>query len=178
MIMCAFSLTLFAQNITVTGSISDNWGEALIGVTVQVQGTGIGTVTDIDGKFTLLNVSPDATLLISYVGMKSQTIPLNGRTTLTITLEEDTELLEEVIVVGFGQQKKESVVGAIAQTSSKVLEQNRGVSSLGQALTGTCGVVTMTTTGRPEEDRKLLSVVLPHGTEPVPLSWWMVWNAQ
>lgn len=53
MIMCAFSLTLFAQNITVTGSISDTRGEALIGVTVQVQGTGIGTVTDIDGKFTL-----------------------------------------------------------------------------------------------------------------------------
>lgn len=158
MIMCAFSLTLFAQNITVTGSISDTRGEALIGVTVQVQGTGIGTVTDIDGKFTLLNVSPDATLLISYVGMKSQTIPLNGRTTLTITLEEDTELLEEVIVVGFGQQKKESVVGAIAQTSSKVLERTGGVSSLGQALTGNLpGVVTMTTTGRPgEEDPEIV----------------------
>ncbi len=150
MIMCAFSLTLFAQNITVTGTISDTRGDALIGVTVQIQGTGIGTVTDIDGNFTLLNVSPDATLLISYVGMKSQTIPLNGRTTLTITLEEDTELLEEVIVVGFGQQKKESVVGAIAQTSSKVLERTGGVSSLGQALTGNLpGVVTMTTTGRP-----------------------------
>lgn len=103
-------------------------------------------------------MSPDATLLISYVGMKSQTIPLNGRTTLTITLEEDTELLEEVIVVGFGQQKKESVVGAIAQTSSKVLERTGGVSSLGQALTGNLpGVVTMTTTGRPgEEDPEIV----------------------
>ena len=82
--------------------------------------------------------------------MQTQTISLNGRTTLNVTLIEDTELLEEVIVVGFGQQKKESVVGAIAQTSSKVLERTGGVTSLGQALTGNLpGVVTMTTTGKP-----------------------------
>ncbi len=152
-LLCSISLSIYAQNITVRGTVSDAAGEPLIGVTVQVEGESTGTVTDFDGKFTLLNVPSDASLLFTYVGMKPQTIKLNGRTTLSVTMTEDTELLEEVIVVGFGQQKKESVVGAIAQTNSKVLERTGGVSSLGQALTGNLpGVVTMTTTGKPGEE--------------------------
>lgn len=152
-LLCAFSLSMSAQNITVKGSVSDASGEPLIGVTVQVEGESIGTVTDLDGRFSLPNVPSTATLLVTYVGMKPQSIKLNGRTTLSITMTEDTEILEEVIVVGFGQQKKESVVGAIAQTNSKVLERTGGVTSLGQALTGNLpGVVTMTTTGKPGEE--------------------------
>lgn len=72
--MCAFSINLLAQNITVTGTISDTAGEPLIGVTVRVQGESIGTVTDLDGQFTFLNVPPDATLLVTYIGMQPQTI--------------------------------------------------------------------------------------------------------
>jgi len=152
-LLCSISLSIYAQNITVRGTVSDAAGEPLIGVTVQVEGESTGTVTDFDGKFTLLNVPSDASLLFTYVGMQPQTIKLNGRTTLSVTMTEDTELLEEVIVVGFGQQKKESVVGAIVQTNSKVLERTGGVSSLGQALTGNLpGVVTMTTTGKPGEE--------------------------
>ena len=152
-IMCTFSLSMYAQNITVNGVVEDAAGIPLIGVTVQVEGESIGTVTDLDGNFTLLNVPTNATLLVTYVGMQSQTIQLNGKTNLSIILMEDTEMLDEVVVVGFGQQKKESVVGAIAQTNSKVLERTGGVSSLGQALTGNLpGVVTMTTSGKPGEE--------------------------
>ncbi len=152
-LLCTFSLSVFAQNITVRGSVSDASGEPLIGVTVQVKGESTGTVTDMDGRFALFNVPANATLLVTYVGMQPQSIILNGRTTLSITMVEDTEILEEVVVVGFGQQKKESVVGAIAQTNSKVLERTGGVTSLGQALTGNLpGVVTMTTTGKPGEE--------------------------
>ena len=152
-IMCTFSLSMYAQNITVNGVVEDAAGIPLIGVTVQVEGESIGTVTDLDGNFTLLNVPTNATLLVTYVGMQSQTIQLNGKTNLSIILMEDTEMLDEVVVVGFGQQKKESVVGAIAQTNSKVLERTGGVTSLGQALTGNLpGVVTMTTSGKPGEE--------------------------
>ncbi len=151
--MCTFSLSMYAQNITVNGVVEDAAGIPLIGVTVQVEGESIGTVTDLDGNFTLLNVPTNATLLVTYVGMQSQTIQLNGRTNLSIILMEDTEMLDEVVVVGFGQQRKESVVGAIAQTNSKVLERTGGVTSLGQALTGNLpGVVTMTTSGKPGEE--------------------------
>jgi TonB-linked SusC/RagA family outer membrane protein len=149
---------MYAQNATVSGIVEDTAGIPLIGVTVQVEGESIGTVTDLDGNFTLLNVPTNATLLVTYVGMQSQTIQLNGRTNLSIILMEDTEMLDEVVVVGFGQQRKESVVGAIAQTNSKVLERTGGVTSLGQALTGNLpGVVTMTTSGKPgEEDPEIV----------------------
>jgi hypothetical protein len=101
---------MYAQDITVRGTVTDVSDEPLIGVTVQVEGESTGTVTDLDGRFTLLNVPSSATLVVTYVGMQPQTIPLNGRTTLSITMTEDTEMLEEVIVVGFGQQKKESII--------------------------------------------------------------------
>lgn len=95
-----FSLGTFAQHITVRGNITDGSGESLVGVTVQVQGTNIGTVTDVDGNYNIPNVSSSAILEVSYVGMRTQSIPVNGRTFINVTLEEDTELLEEVVVVG------------------------------------------------------------------------------
>ena len=152
-LMWIFSLLLSAQNVTVRGLVADSDGEPLIGVTVQVKGETIGTVTDIDGAFLLMNVPTGAVLQVSYVGMRQQEIALNGRTTISVVMQEDSELLEEVVIVGYGQQKKESVVGAISQTSSKVLERTGGVTSLGQALTGNLpGIVTMTTTGKPGEE--------------------------
>lgn len=157
-LMCIIPLSINAQNITVTGTVKDAAGNPLIGVAIQVEGETIGTVTDLDGRFTLLNIPPNSTILVTYVGMQSQRIDLNGRTSLSIILMEDTVLLEEVVIVGFGQQKKESVVGAIAQTSSEALERTGGVTSLGQALTGNLpGVVTMTATGKPgDEDPEIV----------------------
>lgn len=101
-----FSLSIMAQNVTVRGSVTDQNTEPLIGVTVQAQGITIGTVTDIDGNFMLANVPADAKLIVSYVGMNSQIVELNGRTVLDIVLLEDSELLQEVVVVGLVCRKK------------------------------------------------------------------------
>lgn len=129
------SLTMFAQELTVRGSVKDTKGEPLIGVTVRVKGTTIGTITDINGVFTLSNVPRDATLEISYVGMKSQDIPVNGRTVIDVVMEEEAEMLEEVVVVGFGTQKKVNLTGAVSTASSKDIE-SRPVVNVTQALQG------------------------------------------
>ena len=133
--MWSFSLCLLAQNITVRGTVTDTSGEPLIGVTVQVKGTSVGTVTDIDGTFILSNVPSNATLEISYVSMASQSVAVNGRTTLNIVLQEDAETLDEVVVVGYGVQKKETLTGAIAQVRGEELE-NRITSNMTSALQG------------------------------------------
>ena len=95
------SLGLFAQNITVRGTVTDANNEPVIGATVIVSGDATrGTVTDIDGNFTLANVPQNGSLEISYVGMQTQVITVNGRTTLNVKMVSDTELLDEVVVVG------------------------------------------------------------------------------
>lgn len=153
LMLMAYSSTLYAQDITVSGTVKDANAEPLIGATVIVKGnSSMGTVTDFDGNFTLKVPSEAATLVFSYVGMTTQEKVVGKQRVFNIVLN-DNSLLEEVVVVGFGQQKKESVVGAITQTNSKVLERTGGVTSLGQALTGNLpGVVTMSTTGKPGDE--------------------------
>jgi hypothetical protein len=129
------SLYAFAQGVTVKGKIIDGSGEALIGVTVQVQGTTVGTTTDVDGNFTIPNIPTNAVLEVSYVGMRLQTIPVNGRTSINITLEEDTELLEEIVVVGYGTMRKNDVTGSLAVVSAKELS-TKPVANAFEALQG------------------------------------------
>ena len=150
--MLWFCGTLYAQNkVTLKGTVFDMSGNTVIGASVVLKGnTTIGTITDLDGNFQLAVPNDNATLVISFIGMKTKEVKVSSQKPVTVTLEDDSQQLEEVVVVGFGQQKKESVVGAIAQTSAKVLERTGGVTSLGQALTGNLpGVVTMTSTGEP-----------------------------
>ena len=157
--LMAFSTTLCAQNnITVTGTVSDASDEPLIGASVVVKGqTSLGTVTDFDGNFTLKVPSESTVLVVSYVGMTTKEIRVGKQRDFKITLADDTQL-EEVVVVGYGQQKKASVVGSITQTTGAVLERAGGVSNIGAALTGNLpGVVTMASTGMPgEEDPKIV----------------------
>lgn len=141
-----FSLSIMAQNVTVRGSVTDQNTEPLIGVTVQAQGTTIGTVTDIDGNFMLANVPADAKLIVSYVGMNSQIVELNGRTVLDIVLLEDSELLQEVVVVGFGVQKKVNLTGAIGVATAKDFEA-RPVQSAVAALQGVVPGLNITNRG-------------------------------
>lgn len=141
-----FSLSIIAQNVTVSGSVTDQNTEPLIGVTVQAQGTTIGTVTDIDGNFMLTNVPFDAKLVVSYVGMNSQIVELNGRTVLDIVLLEDSELLQEVVVVGFGVQKKVNLTGAIGVATAKDFEA-RPVQSAVAALQGVVPGLNITNRG-------------------------------
>lgn len=149
-VLWTFSLCIFAQNITVRGRVTDASNEPLIGVTVRIEGTSTGTITDMDGNFTFSNIPSNAVLEVSYVGMVSQTIPVNGRTTINVVLREDSEVLEEVVVVGYGVQKKESIVGSIVQTTSDDIKRTGNVTDLKQALTGQLpGVVTLTSSGEP-----------------------------
>ena len=150
--------TLAQNGVTVKGTVLDGTGETVIGASIVVKGnTSIGTISDIDGNFTLAVPNDNVTLVVSFIGMKSQEVKATAQKSIRVVLEDDSQQLEEVVVVGFGQQKKASVVGAIAQTNSKALERTGGVTSLGQALTGNLpGVVTMTTTGKPgDEDPKI-----------------------
>lgn len=153
------SSVAYAQNTrTIKGVVVDELDEPIIGASVVVKGrTSEGAITDLDGQFTL-NVSGNAQVItVSFIGMTPQDINISNKSTVKVILKDDNVQLSEVVVVGFGQQKKASVVGAIAQTNSKALERTGGVTSLGQALTGNLpGVVTMTTTGKPgDEDPKI-----------------------
>ncbi|MCE5347888.1 MAG: TonB-dependent receptor [Bacteroidales bacterium] len=138
------------QQGTITGTVVDSKGEPIIGATVMVKGTTIGVLTDISGKYTLPNVPSNATLSISYIGMASQEIALEGKSRLDVTLKEATLALDEVVVIGYGVQKKESVVGAISHATSEELQRSGTVTDFKQALTGQMpGLVTLTASGEP-----------------------------
>ena len=149
-IMCLISSTILAQNITVRGNVTDGLGESLVGVTVQVEGTSVGTVTDADGNFTLPNIPSNAILSISYVGMNTQSISLNGRAVINVILEDDTELLEEVVVVGYGTMRKSDVTGAMAVVTAEELS-TKPVTNAFEALQGKVAGVDITSSQRPGE---------------------------
>lgn len=124
----------WAQNIQLTGTVTDATGESVIGASVLEKGTTNGLITDIDGNFSL-NVSPNATIIISYVGYTTQEIPLNGRKTLKVILKEDTEMLDEVVVIGYGTMKKSDMTGAISSVDTEELTK-RATTNPAEALQG------------------------------------------
>lgn len=141
-----FSFSAFAQQLTVTGQVLDAQKEPLIGVSVLEKGTSNGTITDLDGNFTL-NVSPDGTLVFSYVGYKTQELKASRQ--MQITLEEDSEVLDEVVVIGYGSVKRRDVTTAISSVSTKDLDQ-RPIISAGQAIQGkAAGVSVIQPNGQP-----------------------------
>lgn len=121
------------KKLKVSGNVKDAKGEPLIGVNVIIKGTTQGSVTDVDGNFSLTDVSPNATLSFSYIGYQTQDI--RAQQTMNIVLKEDSEALDEVVVIGYGVQKKADLSGAVATVPTKVLE-NRPVLNVGQALQG------------------------------------------
>ena len=157
--VCLFAITALAwasdgysqQQLTVSGTvISADDGEAIPGVTVMIRGTSIGTVTNVNGVYILGNVPANAVLQFSYVGMTTQDVPVESRTTINVTMQEDRIGLEEVIVVGYGTQRRESIVGSITQASGEDLQRKGNVVNLTQALSGMMpGVITITSTGEP-----------------------------
>lgn len=150
----ACSAAMAQDGITVRGTVLDTAGEGVIGASVVVKGNPtIGTLSDLDGNFTLTVPGKNPTLVISFIGMRTQEVKVSASGLIKVVLEDDSQQLEEVVVVGYGQQKKASVVGAITQTTGKVLERAAGVTSIGGALTGNLpGVVTMQSTGMPGEE--------------------------
>ena len=146
-----FTLVLPAQERkTITGTITDTSGETIIGASVFVKGTTLGTVSDIDGHF-MLEVADDAVLTISYIGYLTQEISLEGRSTLQIVLQEDTQLLDEVVVVGYGVMRKMDLTGAVASVSGETL-RDKPLASVGEALQGRAAGVQVISSGKPGDN--------------------------
>lgn len=152
MVLCA-GLPVSAQNITVSGVVEDSTGEPMIGATVLVDGSKEGAATDIDGNFTLKNISPKATLKVSYVGYKTETVSVNGQTELRIVLVEDSEALEEVVVIGYGGTRaRRDLTGSVGSVSGVKLAAVP-VTSAAVALQGkVAGVQVTTVDGQPGAD--------------------------
>ena len=149
-LLSVLAVGAFAQSKTVSGTVLDKTGESVIGASVVVKGTTNGTITDFDGKFTLQNVPDNGTIQVSFVGYKTVDIQVKGQSTVKIILEEDTETLDEVVVVGYGVQKKSDVTGAMARVTSKVIE-DRPVQNALQAMQGRVTGVDITSNNRPGE---------------------------
>lgn len=134
---------------TITGVVMDADKELLIGATVRIVGSNAGTITDIDGKFIINVPSSKSQLEFSYIGYETQIVSVNNKNKFIITLQEETNALEEVVVVGYGTQKKESVVGAISQIDNDALVE-AGTANITNAISGKLsGVLTMQSSGQP-----------------------------
>ncbi|MFC6103947.1 SusC/RagA family TonB-linked outer membrane protein [Olivibacter domesticus] len=141
------------QQLTITGKVNEMAGsEGVPGVSVLVKGSQKGTTTDIDGKFRLENVPANATLVFTMVGYKTQEQPVNNRSTITITLQDDVANLEEVVVVGYGTQKKETVTGSVASVKSDQLVKSPSL-NVSNSLAGRLpGVIATQNSGEPGGD--------------------------
>ncbi len=151
------SIVTFAQ-INVRGRVVDMTGETLIGVNVIVKGTNQGTISDINGEFSLQVPSSNSTLIFSYVGFQEQEISLNRRTYLDVTMEQDIELLDEVIVVGYGTQRRVSVTGAVSTLSNTELIKAPVVGVTNVLGARVAGVTMLQQTGQPGQDAASLLV--------------------
>lgn len=141
------SLT-FAQS-AITGTVTDESGEAVIGASVFVKGTSTGVITDIDGNFKLTLPAGKTQIMVSYVGFASQTIAVNGKKTINVTLREDRNVLNEVVVVGYGTMKKSDLSGA-SSTMSEDKIKGSIITNIDQSLQGrVAGVTSMATSGAP-----------------------------
>ena len=116
----------------ITGTVIDATGMPIIGANVMVKGTTNGTITDIDGKFTL-EVAKDAILQVSYIGYMNQEIPVGNKSVLSISLQEDTQKLDEVVVIGYGTMKKSDITGAISSVSEEKIAR-QAVANVSTAL--------------------------------------------
>lgn len=156
--MWIVSFAMIAQDITVSGTVIDTDDVPVIGATVVLQDDpSRGTVTDIDGNYTI-STPADGHLQFSFVGMQTQTIAVDGRSVINVVLASDTELLDEVIVVGYGTQRKVNLTGAVAQISDKELS-NRPIQNVSTALQGLMsGLTVMSGQGRPGQDGATLRI--------------------
>ena len=155
MLFAAISLSVSAQTITVKGNVKDTSGEPVIGASVVEKGnTTNGTITDLDGNFSI-KIDGKKTLVISYIGMKTQEIAIQGKKVINVQMTDDSKALDEVVVIGYGTVNKRDLTGSVASVNSKDLAVVP-VSSATEALTGKLAGVSITTTeGAPDADVKI-----------------------
>lgn len=116
----SLSISISAQVITVTGTVTDNTGEPVIGASVVEKGTTNGTITDFDGNFSL-SLQQNATLVLSYIGMRTQEVPVQGKTRINVELQDDAQELDEVVVIGYGTVKRKDLTGSVASVSADAI---------------------------------------------------------
>ena len=149
------SVVLSAQNITVRGTVKDaTTGDAIPYAGVQVKGTSTGAISDMDGVY-VVSVPSQGTLVISSVGYTTQEIPVNGRTSINVTLEQDNESLEGTVVVAFGTKRKQDLVGSVSSVKSEILQNNQSASVTSALEGAVSGLQVITSTGQPGSDASI-----------------------
>ncbi|MBQ9411092.1 MAG: carboxypeptidase-like regulatory domain-containing protein, partial [Bacteroidales bacterium] len=148
------ALTLSAQT-TITGIVTDDQGEPLIGAGVVVEGTTTGTITGIDGDYMLTVPANAVNLVFSFIGLADQVVAINGQTEINVTLSADQTFLDEVVVVGYATVKRRDLLGSVSSVGADKLSE-QPVTSVSQALSGKmAGVSVVTTEGDPDADIKI-----------------------
>ena len=147
------SASAFAQTKTVTGTVTDAANEPLIGASVLVQGTSTGTITDMDGKYSI-SVTPEDVLVFSYVGMTSQTIKVGAQNVINVTLKEDSQVLAETVVIGYGSAKKRDLTGSITNVKGEELANKPAMNPL-SSLQGKVAGVQIVNSGRAGSDPEI-----------------------
>lgn len=149
-VMLSFIISLgtiagaYAQSVS--GVVTTTYNETVIGASVLVEGTTKGTVTDVDGKFELTNVGPNATIVFSYIGMKTQKVAVNGRNIINVVMEDESILVEETVVIGYGSVKKSDLTGAVSVVKPDDFK-NKTNNSIGDMLQGAAAGVSVRSTG-------------------------------
>lgn len=157
--VASYVTTVAQQSKKITGTIVDESGIPVIGANIVVKGTTNGTVTDADGKFVLDNIPEGAIVVVSYIGYLDQEMPVSGRSVLNINLKEDTQKLDEVVVVGYGVQKKANLTGSVSTVKYGQELENRPITDPSQALSGkVTGVWVSQNSGAPGSDGATIRV--------------------
>lgn len=155
-VMLLFAITSMAQNkITISGVVTDKTGETVIGASVRVKGQeSKGSITDINGKYQIVDVASNATLIFSYIGMREQEIAVNGRSTINVKMEEDSQLIDEVVVVGYGSAKKRDLTGSIVTVKADEIASKSSTNPLA-SIQGKVAGVQVVNTGRAGQDPEI-----------------------
>ena len=156
-LLCLMPAEVFAQGLSVEGTVTDETGEPLIGVSVVVQGTGTGVITDLDGHYRIQSVQQGATLEYSYVGYLTQSRKVQAKQ-IDVTLQPDTQTLDEVVVIAYGQQKKVTITGSVSAVGGEELLKSP-VANVGNALQGKLpGISVVQPSGMPGADDPVIRV--------------------
>lgn len=170
-VLFAVSGTAMFAQLSVSGTVVDATGEPVIGANIVVKGSTQGTITDFDGNYSIEVSDGSVVLVFSYIGMQAQELAASAANGKTITLKEDAEVLEEVVVVGFGAQKKESLTGSVAVVSGKMFEDKGSLSSPLEAMQGqVAGVIVTRSSSAPGDEgwnMNIRGAVSLNSTEPL-----------
>lgn len=157
LLVACFVLMPFASfaQVTISGTVRETSGEPIIGATVIEKGTQNGAATDLNGKFSFKASSDKATIVVSYVGFETQNVSLAGRKNVVVTLKTDDELLDDVVVVGYGTMKKKLVTGATVQVKGEDIAKMNTTEALGALQSQAPGVTIQALSGQPGESFKV-----------------------